>query len=688
VLVKRSSALVGVVSLAWAWLAGSTVAAPPSAIAETPVPRKVLVLYDGDEESELASTAAHRLLALPLEHLGLVVEYADVRAPLPALAGRGYVGLVTWFTDDEMADARRYRDFLLAHLRAGGRVAIVGHLGFAADRALCQTLGLQPIEEGGHSPRVTRHDALVGFEAPVPPVLRASPGFQAPRLERHVEVVDSTGALGSPVVTAAWGGMALDPFVLEEGYGKRIRWVLDPFAFLAAALAPPLAPVLDVTTENGARLLTVHVDGDGFANRAATPGGAFAGEVVRAQFLERYPVPTTFSIIEGETSAQGLYPQLAPRLEEIARGIFRLPNVEVASHTFSHPFDWAWAGGAPRRQDPEDEEDEDPKHLPIPGYVYDVKREIAGSVRYIDTRLAPAGKPTRVLLWSGSALPGADALHLAEEQGLFHLNGYNADRPGDRMVLANVPSLGRPVDGVFQYYAPAMNEMEYTNDWRGPFYGYRRAIDFFRFTDAPRRLRSIGIYYHSYSGTNAAAVRALREVYQWALGQEVLPVWISEYVQKVKEFQRAKIFRVAGGFRLEGISHLRTARLPAGRWPDLERSSGVVGVRELPQGRYVSFDGSGRALLLLQAEAPAGPYLTVANGEVLAWRRERGAPGETLVRARLRSPHGPLRAAFGGCQRGVEVRGGGAGARRTGADDRGEWVFGTRDPGEVTLVCK
>ncbi|MBN0308485.1 PbsX family transcriptional regulator, partial [Pseudomonas aeruginosa] len=65
-----------------------------------------------------------------------------------------------------------------------------------------------------------------------------------------------------PVATADWGGFALAPYVLEEGSEHR-RWILDPFAFLRKALR--LVPFFSdtATTENGRRIATVHIDGDG-----------------------------------------------------------------------------------------------------------------------------------------------------------------------------------------------------------------------------------------------------------------------------------------------------------------------------------------------------------------------------------------------------------------------------------------
>ena len=108
-----------------------------------PIPRRVLVVQDSAEEPRLASSTAHRLLAVPLEHLGYVVDYADVRAALPAgdLAAR-YAGIVTWFTDDDLPGADRFEKWLSRQLDDGLKVAIFDHLGFAPSATLLARLGL------------------------------------------------------------------------------------------------------------------------------------------------------------------------------------------------------------------------------------------------------------------------------------------------------------------------------------------------------------------------------------------------------------------------------------------------------------------------------------------------------------------------------------------------------------------
>ena len=496
-----------------------------------PIPRRVLVVQDSAEEPRLASSTAHRLLAVPLEHLGYVVDYADVRAALPAgdLAAR-YAGIVTWFTDDDLPGPDRFEKWLSHQLDDGLKVAIFDHLGFAPSATLLARLGLVAPRDPAQPPLRVSGDDWIGFEAAATPRARERPAWDGPRLTRHLELTDARGRRFVAVAHGDWGGLALAPYVIEEGVQGRHRWIVDPFRFLAGALALPPIPVPDPTTANGRRVMEIHVDGDGFVSVAELPDRPFAGEVIRRDVLARYGFPTTVSIIEGEIGPTGLYPDKSAALEEIARRIFARPEVEIASHSYSHPFDWLRAeGSAPPADERDGDDPRDGDRLAIPGYTYSLEREIDGSIAYINNRLAPTGKTARVFLWSGDALPPEAALERTQALAVENVNGDNAEEPGPHPTLSQVPSFLRPVGGHTQIYAPAQNENVYTNLWRGPYYGFRRVIDYFRFTDSPRRLKPIGIYYHFYSGTKTAAIKALHDVYAWAREQETFPVWASEY---------------------------------------------------------------------------------------------------------------------------------------------------------------
>jgi hypothetical protein len=655
-----------------------------------PVPRRVLVVMDSAEEPYLPFSVAHRLVAVPLEYLGFAVDYLDVRAGLPDQPlGERYAGVVTWFTDDDMPAPERYETWLARQMAAGLRVAVLGHLGFAPTEGWLGRLGIRTVPGAPRPPlRIAEADALVGFEAAPGRRGRELPPYSAPGLIRHLEIVDADGRSFSPVAHGDWGGMALDPYLTESGFEGRQRWIVDPFRFLATALALPEIPIPDPTTENGRRLLEIHVDGDGFVSLAELPRHPLAGEVIRRDFLARYHLPTTVSIIEGEIGPSGLYRDRSPQLEPVARAIFGLPEVEVASHTFSHPFDWLRAQGAPPPADDLDDTDAvDGDRLDIPGYEYSVEREVDGSVRYIDQHLVPAGKSTRVFLWSGNALPPEDAIARADALGLENMNGDNAEEPGPTQGLAGVPSFVRPVGAHLQIYAPAQNENVYTNLWHGPYYGFRRVIDYFRFTDAPRRLKPIGIYYHFYSGTKTASISALHEVYAWALSQEIIPVWVSEYAARVRGFERATLARrLDGVWLLRDFGALRTVRLPASLgWPDLPRSPEVVGVRELPQGRYVALGPTGATTraLALRESPPDDPYIESANAAVMSWRRDGGEMWFTL------RGHVPADITVGGCaaDKHIEVVQAPGGVTRPQTQER-RLRFEAAETGEVHVICR
>jgi polysaccharide biosynthesis protein PelA len=716
------------------------------------IPRRVLVVLDNEEDPDLTSSVAHRFAAMPLEYLGFAVDYVDVRAAaLPEGVSDLYAGIVTWFTDDELPAPARFEAWLGHQLDGGVRLAIMGHLGFAASPAFLARLGLEPESSPLRGPlRIERADAMLGFEAPPPLHAReanltaAAPSVASPvagdgrpsaHAGEHMVLRDVAGKPLVPVFVRAWGGVALDPYVLAPGLEGRQRWIVDPFAFFSEALDLPAIPVPDPTTRNGRRVLEVHVDGDGFVSVAELADRPFAGEVIRREFLTRYPWPTTVSVIEGEVGPSGLYPADSPRLEAIARKIFRLPNVEIASHTYSHPFDWVRAGARPgsaapdeaeaetgadpeadtdrprdeegphdhdheREREPEQEEDE--TRLAIPGYVYSVQREVDGSVAYIDGRLAPPGKRTRAFLWSGTAFPPEEAIARADALGLENINGENAEEPANRPSLAQVPSFVRPVGHHLQVYAPGQNENVYTNLWHGPFYGFRRVIDYFMFTESPRRLKPIGIYYHFYSGTKSASIKALHDVYAWAGRQETFPVFASEYARSVRGFEDAVVARRIsdGAWRLRGLGSLRTLRLPrapgwAETWPDLDRSTAVLGSRQSSAGRYVALGADDVTLVMAQAPT-AGPYLESANAAAESWQRRGGQ-----VSMRLQG-HVPVDVTIGGCPAGVAVDAtgspggvttprllaGGSSAGPAGASTSSRLLFTKNDTGEIHVRCR
>jgi polysaccharide biosynthesis protein PelA len=631
-----------------------------------PMPRRILGLYDSAHEPLLPFTPLHRMVALPLEYLGYVLEYWDVRRGLPGgdLAVR-YAGVVTWF-GGPLPHPLDYAQWLERQIDRGVRVAVFGNLGASPRPQLLSRLGLASERRPLVPPvSVAGRDDLIGQEAQPLPLTRGLPPWPVrPRpddpsavLTRHLDIRDSAGRIVTPVATGPWGGFAFDPYVLARGPQGSYRWLVDPFDFLQRALGLTPMPAVDVTTESGRRMLLVHIDGDGFHGRSTLPNPGppgrsaglgynhpYAGEVILRDFLQVFRVPTTVSFVEGEIGPAGINPRLSPELEPIAREISSLPHVELASHTFSHPFDWLRAARDPDRPEADREAQ---VRLPIAGYRYSAEREVAGSVAYLNSRIAPPGKQVKTMLWSGNALPDEAALREAARLGLANVNGVNCDDPSDAPGLTQVPSLYRPVGGHLQIYAPAHNENVYIQTFRNgsPIYGFRKVIKLFEFTEKPRRLKPIDIYYHFYSGAAEAATSALREVYLWALKQETIPLHLSEYAARASAFPGVRIARrIDGSWELRGLSRVRTVRLPESLgWPDLKRSRNVIGVRPGPDGRFVSVLPGETVLLALAPQPPREPHLLSANAKVVSWTRDGG-----VLRFRLRG-HLPVQLSVGGC---------------------------------------
>lgn len=608
------------------------------------VPRRVLMLFDGNGvAADLAYESIHRYVAMPLNHLGYRPEYVDVlHQPLPAhtLAGR-YAGIVSWF-DDALPgrEAAMLQAWLSRQVADGIPVVFLNSFGLPATAPVLEKLGIAAREAPVPEKLViAARDPQIGREAE--PILNRR-GFMAVSAKGAKPLLtlrSNRGETMDAVAYTDWGGYALNPYAISFLPGDIQRWIIDPIEFLQQALRLPRMPVPDTTTENGRRLLLVHIDGDGFANQAELPGAPFASEVLLREVLERYRVPTTMSVIQGETAANGLYPQHSARLEDVARRMFALPHIEIASHSYSHPFFWQKATKTP---------DFNKFYLPIPGYTFDLRTEINGSVQYINSRLAPAGKKVKVFLWTGDTNPDPEAVRLTYAAGIRNMNGGETTITESNRSLTLVAPLGIPKGPWFQVYAPNQNENIYTNLWTGPYYGFDRVIETFRLTDVPRRLKPINIYYHTYSASKPAALVALHKVYQWALAQPVMPVHASEYVDKVLDFQGLAVARDGDAWLVRGNGELRGLRVPAAMGqPDLESSTGIAGYAVHNGDTYIHLTG-GEARFKFTSQRQRLPMLASANGRISAFERRRDGGG-TRIRFEV-ATHVPLRLAVANAQ--------------------------------------
>ena len=579
------------------------------------LPRKVLMLFDSTLDGALQTSPVHKFVATPVEYMGYVPEYLDIATqalPMGELKGR-YAGIVIW-------TGRTYkqpsvRPWLQQQLDDNVPLVLMGVPPVAPDASMLASMGMElsgPLDM--ESATLVHSDDYIKPERSLSPRID-SMGLTAVSVDSantvHMSYRDVNAIQSDVVVTGAFGGVAWQPGLVDDGLDYETYWVIDPFKFLRTALQLPDAPMPDVTTENGKRLWLAHIDGDALPSWAEMPGKHLGAEVIYDRILVPYQLPHTISVVEGEMTDMRFLDR-RKRMFDIARKTFQLDSVELASHTYSHPFKWSELA-AYRKSGR--------YNLNVRGYEYSAERETAGSIGFIDRELAPPGKRTAIMLWSGDALPNEEALAVLDRLGIPNMNGGITNATMASNSLTMISPMARPVGNYLQVYAPIMNENMYTNDWTGPFDGFHRVIETFNLTEKPRRLKPVNIYYHFYSGTKIAAMKALTRVYDWTLQQDIHPVLGSEYAIKVPDYRQAGVARYLDGpWKFSALGNVRSLRLLNNdRWPDMSSSQGITGARSLHDGVYLHTDGSDQVLFRTQPDKPAQVHLVSSNGKVMQW---------------------------------------------------------------------
>jgi hypothetical protein len=577
-------------------------------------PRRMLMLYNSKSTQDIISSELHRFAAMPIQYMGFVPEYRDISQPLPdyELAGR-YAGILIW-TNSTQGSAPGYKAWLNKQVSHGLRLAVINEFGFERSNDNLQFLGLR---SDGFVPaeniEISARDSMVGFEHPPQAHQGTLDIINATTEYSPVLRLKASGKNSDVAAYMPWGGYVLSPYAIYEiPYQQGTRWIINPFLFFKRALALPDMPVPDVTTSTGRRLLMAHMDGDGFASNAEFPGSPLASRVMLEKIFKKYPIPTAVSVIEAETAPWGLYPDKSAEMENIAREMFRLPHVEIASHSYSHPFNW---------QQLSRDQHSKGYNLQLPDYVFDLNREISGSVKYINERLAPTGKHCRIFLWTGDCEPGPDALATTYQQGLLNMNGGDTVITTSQPSLTYVAPLGAELGGHYQVYAPNQNENVYTNNWTGPFYGFRRVLESYRMTDKPRRLKPVDIYFHTYAASKPSSLKTLDEVYTWALKQPNHPIYPSAYIRRVLDFNQSVIAREDKDWLFYGDGMIDTLRIDK-RWGYPKLNDSVAGHNSANDDRYLHLTKSAVNRISIIATSSVTPYLVDANGTLLEWQQQ------------------------------------------------------------------
>ncbi|MBF0450978.1 MAG: polysaccharide deacetylase [Candidatus Magnetomorum sp.] len=617
----------------------------PSAIADEMIPRKLLIAYQSDKGQTEQINDYFEVCQTITDYYGLLSDYLDVNTqPFPNDQHMSdYRAIITAFNSPEMKNGTSWLKWLKHQCDQGKRLIILGPLSgkdpnkpsqeyHQLVKSIYAYIGLR--YDGlflSHQGRIRyqfKDTTRVEFERKYPIFPKTYEKFAVIDKQTNVwlsivrkDLPDSESAV---VTTCPTGGFikGTEIFWMDPISYKR-KWYVNPFLFFEETLALQGLPRVDPTTLNGRRVAFSHIDGDAFSGPSRINSKKTCAEVIRDEVLKKYTYPVTVSVIVGEISPDAIGND---RLVDIAKSIFALPNIEPASHAYSHPFFW-------NEHSTVKDAYQNQYGILIPGYTHDPEKEIVYSINYISDHLSPKGKPCNIMFWTGACDPTERELTYCSINHFFNMNGGDTVFDDANDSYTAVAPLYRKVKSTYQVHCGQANENILTNLWEGPFYGYREIIKTMKNTDFPRRLKPIDIYYHFYSGEHEASLKALQSVYDWVLDQDIALVYTSEYIKMVNGFLTAKISRNAqGDFILTDYADCLTVRFdnPA-TLPDLKKSQNVLGYRILPQGLYVALKpktDQARVAFLSPGNADSQPIPFIENAS--GWVMDFQVNGDTI----------------------------------------------------------
>ncbi len=674
------------------------------------VKRSLLAIYDSKAEGGPDKTRLHKLAEMPLNHLGYMLDYHDIHQPLPTEIGK-YRAIITWFVEP-FQDTARYVAWLDKATEAGLKLVVLGELvpkesdedAVVLNRVL-NRIGLQSANNfvvlTQKSRVVSADPQMVGFEQAID---KALPGFpiilaRSASIRSHLVIEAPIG--GQPmqstvVATSSGGGYAAQNFTYSlDPNTNRLQWILNPFQFFKLALGDERFPIPDVTTASGRRLYFSHIDGDGWNNISEVEEyratQALSVEVVTRELIEAYPdLPVSVGLI-----AADLQPLLGglPGGIKFARQLFALRQVEVASHTHTHPYHWSFFETYDRGKEEALVKGYRPPAMPVrerfaaalmraAGKTYSNARydpyiagsddlprtylrtpfsletEVLGALRFTE-QFAPSGKKAKLYLWSGNTSPFEAAIAATRKSGVRNMNGGDSRFDKEYPSVGYVPAISRPVGAERQIYAVNSNENTYTNDWTGPFGGQMMLSHTLRNTDVPRRLKAFNLYYHMYSGEKPASLKAVKHFLDEARSSRVVPIPASEYAAIADDYFTTEIEQVdLFSWAVKKRGSLNTLRFDEADHlaVDVAASVGVLGFARHEGAIYASLDpaaerpvvtlkaagqggdrGEGRSLALVESRWRfSGMRATDCDQSVSA---QGFGPGEMVWRGKASAPY-------------------------------------------------
>jgi len=602
--------------------------------------KKVLILWDSSESNSLDYTTslAHQKLEVVLNHYGIQADYLNIHNKIPdsflkTSVIKKYRALITWINNDKSIDPIKTLKLFQAFKKENIKLALLGDIPLNnhpnmkkvknffknkylidyTDRILENQLVLEI--------KSILDKNLVEFERPLTNEISIARVVKAltKNVSKLLVITDQVENTESDIIFHNQNIFyAQSNYILySNNYNNISQWRLNPFYLTKWILNFKNDLMPDTTTLYGKRILYSHIDGDAFVSISDIDRKSYCGEIILNKIINSFKLPISTSFVAAEIDEKILGSR---RLTKIIENFIENPYIEIASHTYSHPLSW---NKVPTAEEIKIYSDiiKGYKSGPIlaykiPNYVeLDYNKEITESLSFIN-KLAKKNKKTNMIFWSGSCKPPEEALKITSDNKILNMNGGDSRFDKRFPSFSHLYPLYRRVGNYYQVYSSNSNENTYTNLWEGPFGGFAEAIDTFKNTEEPYRIKPINIYYHFYSGEKESSLTALKKVYSWSLEQNVIPIFTSDYIKFINSFIGIKINKINNfKYSISNNRDLRTFKINKKVNIDYNKSEGIIGHKYKSGVTYISTLPNTECILTLTGTTKNKyPYIVESDG--------------------------------------------------------------------------